>query len=157
MTGGSRNILDLSMKSLVELGDPTGTAFDIGTGKFMRGAVEFFGQNPGNIHETKDVTIRFEGIDFAGNTILFPTGDNANGTWRLQIKGVSLSGSKITNIIKSKGRDYLINKIITFAKIQPDHYSMAVFPDSEIDKFKAASQILGRNGKTKNAKLLGVL
>src|SRR3546814_7348005 len=30
MTGGSRNILDLSMKSLVTRGDPSGTSFDLG-------------------------------------------------------------------------------------------------------------------------------
>lgn len=43
MTGGSRNILDLSMKSLVERGDPKGTSFDLGDPTFMRGGVEFFG------------------------------------------------------------------------------------------------------------------
>ena len=46
MTGGSRNILDLSKKSLVEHGDPTGTPFDLGEAKFMRGGVEFFWLRP---------------------------------------------------------------------------------------------------------------
>ena len=42
LTDGSRNILDLSMKSLVERGDPNGTPFfDLGDPMFMRGGVEF--------------------------------------------------------------------------------------------------------------------
>lgn len=45
MTGGSRNILDLSKRSLVERGDPKGTRFDLGDPRFMRGGVEFFGLN----------------------------------------------------------------------------------------------------------------
>jgi HKD family nuclease len=158
MTGGSRNILDLSMRSLVERGDPTGTSFDVGNAKFMRGGVEFFGQNPANINETKDVTINFEGVDYEGNTILFPVGKHPNGTWRLQIKGISSSGTKITDAFKSKGEGfYLVNKIIAFEIIQDDHYLMSVSPGAEIDKFRAASKILGRNGATNNAKLLGLL
>lgn len=46
MTGGSRNILDLSKKSLVERGNPKSTPFDLGDPRFMRGGVEFFGLNP---------------------------------------------------------------------------------------------------------------
>jgi HKD family nuclease len=90
MTGGSRNILDLSKKSLVETGDPTGTPFDLGEKKFMRGGVEFFGLNPEATNQSKDITLNFEGVDYTGNTILFPEGDHANGTWRLQIKGTSV-------------------------------------------------------------------
>ncbi|WP_421446648.1 hypothetical protein, partial [Agrobacterium tumefaciens] len=96
MTGGSRNILDLSMKSLVERGDPTNTSFDIGDPRFMRGGVEFFGLNPIITSGTKDITLNFEGVDYTGNTILFPGGTNANGTWRLQIKGVDSFEMKIT-------------------------------------------------------------
>ena len=43
LTGGSRNILDLSMKSLIEHGNPRGTKFDLDDSKFMRGGVEFLG------------------------------------------------------------------------------------------------------------------
>src|SRR3546814_5769996 len=104
MTGGSRNILDLSMKSLVTRGDPSGTSFDLGDPTFMRGGVEFFGLNPANTNQTKDVTLNFDGVDYVGNTILFPTGNHANGTWRLQIKGVSPSQVKITDAFRAKDR-----------------------------------------------------
>jgi HKD family nuclease len=158
MTGGSRNILDLSKKSLVERGDPKGTPFDLGDPRFMRGGVEFFGLNPSATDQTKDISLNFEGIDYIGNTILFPIGDNANGTWRLQIKGTSSSGFKITEAFRARGTvDYLVKKIITFTKIQADYYFMSVFADSDIESFKAASRILARNGSTRNAKQLGLL
>ncbi len=158
MTGGSRNILDLSKRSLVELGDPTDTPFDLGEPPFMRGGVEFFDLNPAATNQSKNITLNFEGIDYISNTILFPSGDKANGTWRLQIKGTSSSGRGITEALRTKGEEhYLVKKIVTFTKIQSDYYFMSVFPESELESFKAASRILARNGATKNAKLLGLL
>lgn len=158
LTGGSRNILDLSMKSLVERGNPKGTAFDLGDPSFMRGGVEFFGLNPTATDQIKNITLNFEGVDYTGNAILFPVGENANGTWRLQIKGTSSSGVKITDAFRDKGEvHYLVEKVITFTKIQGDYYFMSVFPESELENFKAASRILARNGSTRNAKQLGLL
>ncbi len=158
LTGGSRNILDLSMRSLVEKGDPKGTPFDLGDPRFMRGGVEFFGINPSSTDVRKDITLNFEGVDYAHNTILFPTGDSANGTWRLQIKGVSSSQEKITDAFRTKGeRHYLVQKVVTFTKVTDDYYSIAVFPESELKNFETASSILARNGATKSAKLLGLL
>lgn len=158
LTGGSRNILDLSMKSLVERGDPKGTPFDLGDPSFMRGGVEFFGLNPTATDQIKHITLNFEGVDYTGNAILFPEGKNANGTWRLQIKGISSSGVKITDALRHKGEEhYLVEKIITFTKVQDDYYFMSVFPESELENFKAASRILARNGSTRSAKQLGLL
>jgi len=108
LTGGSRNILDLSMKSLVERGEPRGTPFDLGEPGFMRGGVEFFGINPTATDNRKDITLNFEGVDYTGNTILFPTGMNANGTWRLQIKGSSSSEEKITDAFRAKGEEHYL-------------------------------------------------
>lgn len=157
MTGGSRNILDLSKKSLVERGDPTGTAFDLGEPKFMRGGVEFFDLNPAVTSQSKDIILNFEGVDYVGNTILFPDGAKANGTWRLQIKGVSSSGRGITEALKAKGEEYyLVKKVVTFTKIQSDYYFMSVFPESELENFKAASRILARNGSSASARWLGM-
>lgn len=158
LTGGSRNILDLSMRSLVEKGNPAGTRFDLGEVKYMRGGVEFFGVPPTATDQVKDIIINFEGIDYSENTILFPIGNNANGTWRLQLKGVSSSGEKITEAFRAKGVDYyLVQKIVTFSKIKDDYYSLSVFPDSELDNFKSTSKVLARNGATRSAKWLGLL
>ena len=170
MTGGSRNILDLSMKSLVERGDPTGTYFDLGEPGFMQGGVMFFGLNPTDTARSKDITINFEGVDYAGNTILFPDGEKANGTWRLQVKGENSSKVKITETFKdlntaeaerydAKGELllYLQFKVITFAKIQDDYYFMSVFPESELENFREVSRIMARNGRTNQARQLGLL
>ncbi|APE44578.1 hypothetical protein BOO69_15015 [Sulfitobacter alexandrii] len=146
------------MKSLVERGDPRGTAFDLGDPKFMRGAVEFFGLDPDATDKSKDITINFDGVDYTGNTILFPSGQHANGTWRLQIKGTSPSEVGITEAFrKNDAGHYLVKKVITFTKIQDDYYFMSVFPDSQIESFKAASSILARNGSSGQARLLGIL
>lgn len=158
MTGGSTNILDLSMKSLVERGDPKGTLFDLGDPKFMRGVVEFFGINPNAKSQIKNITLNFEGIDYADNTILFPDGEKANGTWRLQIKGTSSSEKKITDAFRAKGgNNYLKRKVVIFTKIQDDYYSMSVYPESELENFKTASRILARNGTAKTARQIGIL
>jgi len=158
LTGGSRNILDLSMKSLIERGELTGTSFDIGEPGFMRGGVEFFGINPTDTGDRKDITLNFEGVDYTQNTILFPEGGSANGTWRLQIKGVSSSEEKITDAFRSKGEDhYLVEKVVTFSKVEDDYYSISVYPESELENFMEASSILARNGSTRNAKLLGLI
>lgn len=158
LTGGSRNILDLSKKSLIEQGSPEGTPFDLGDEKFMRGGVEFFGINPTNTDKTKNITINFEGVDYSDNTILFPTGEKANGSWRLQIKGVSVSEEKITDAFKAKGEEgYLVEKIVTFTKVTDDYYFMSVFSETELQDFKDASLIVAHNGSVKSAKYLGLL
>jgi HKD family nuclease len=157
LTGGSRNILDLSKKSLVERGEPAGTPFDLGEPGFMRGGVEFFGVSPTAEDDQKDITLNFEGVDYTGNTILFPTGNNPNGTWRLQIKGTSSSGEKITDAFRAKGEEhYLVKKVVTFTKIEDDYYYISVFPESELENFEATSRILARNGVIKTAKRLGL-
>ncbi|WP_161802684.1 hypothetical protein, partial [Serratia sp. 506_PEND] len=158
MTGGSRNILDLSMRSLVERGDPNGTPFDLGNTHFMRGGVEFFGLDPSATDLSKNITLNFDGVDYFENTILFPEGNSANGTWRLQIKGISASDTKITDVFRAKGEaEYLVRKIITFTKIQDNYFFMSVFAESELENFKAASRILARNGATTSARQLGLL
>lgn len=158
LTGGSRNILDLSKKSLIEHGNPVGTLYELEDAGFMRGGVEFFGLNANVTHEVKNITLHFEGVDYKGNTILFPEGKRANGTWRLQIKGVSDANEKITEAFKAKDEaHYLVEKVITFTKIQDDYYVMSVFPESKLEDFKKASYILARNGSSRSAKYLGLL
>ena len=158
MTGGSRNILDLSKKSLVESGNPTGTPFDLGEAGFMRGGVEFFGLNPTATDQTANITINFEGQDYVENTILYPEGNNANGTWRLQIKGKNSSSQKITDAFRTEGRaNYLVRKIVTFTKVTDDYYYLSVFPDSDLEEFKEASNIVARNGSSRNARFLGLI
>lgn len=158
MTGGSTNILDLSAKSKISLGDPSGTPFDLGDPKFMRGSVEFFGLDPSVTSHTKDIVLNFEGVDYEGNTILFPVGTKANGTWRLQIKGKSATGYKITDTFRIKNpKAYLAQKIVAFTRIDDGYYLLSVFSDTDLKRFEAASKILGYNGISSNARRVGIL
>lgn len=158
MTGGSRNILDLSMKSFVERGDPRDTPFEHVEQGFMRGGVEFFGIDPMDTSARKDVTINFDGADYSGNTILFPEGSSANGTWRLQIKGTDPQGRKITEAFRSKGEEhYLVDKVAVFARVPGDYFYLTVFPESDLLEFENASQIVARNGSTIHSRRLGLL
>lgn len=153
LTGGSRNILDLSMRAKVEKGDPSGTEYDLGEDNFMGGGVLFFGINPDS-DSSIDVAINYEGTDYLGNTVKFPKGDKANGTWRLQIKGVSSAEEKITDAFE---QGYLVDKILVFERIQQDYFTMTVFSSSELEEFREASEIVARNGASQHAKLFGLL
>lgn len=157
MTGGSRNILDLSMTSLVERGNPSGTAFDRGDPALMRGATTFFGIDPADTGAHRLITLNFDGADYAGNEILFPPGGKANGTWRLQIKGVDPSGEKITTAFSRKSTTpYLVQKVLVFTRVAGDYYYLSVFPQADLATFRAASRILARNGRAMTAKQIGM-
>lgn len=124
----------------------------------MRGAVQFFGIDPANTSQTKDITLNFEGVDYTGNTILYPDGAKANGTWRLQIKGADTNGQKITEAFRNKGAGaYLVQKLVAFTKIAADYYAISVYPTSDLPQFEAASLILAYNGGSKSARRLGIL
>lgn len=159
MTGGSRNILDLSKSSLLRDGDVRGTKYEHADSQFMHGAVEFFGINPEETEVEKNIVINFEGVDFVGNTIKFPTGKKANGTWRVQIKGVSTDGSEITKVFKSlaDGEYLLPEKILAFTRVTYDYYYLSVFDESDLEEFQSASKIVAYNGRTKAARMLGIL
>lgn len=156
MTGGSRNILDLSKKSLISKGNISGSILEIkGESKFIHGAVEFFELDPMAVNVKKDITLNFLGTDYIGNTILYPTGNNANGTWRLQIKGVDKDKNEITKVFGKIEDKYLVEKILVFSKISSDYYYLSVYSSKEISNFENTSKILAYNGSVKTAKKLG--
>lgn len=156
LTGGSRNIVDLSKKSRVATGDPKGTIYEHSDKGYMRGSVEFFGVDPADTMSTKDVTLNFEGIDYEGNTILYPKGDKANGTWRIQIKGVDSAGSTVLNALAQRGLSKsLRHKVLTFTKIRDDYYAMSVFPEEELPALLGKSSLTGYNGPTSKARRVG--
>jgi len=90
--------------------------------------------------------------------IIYPDGDNKNGTWRLQIRGTNSEEVKITDVFREKGgKDYLKYKVVAFARIKDDYYCMSVLPGSELENVKAASRILARNGDSLKARQIGIL
>ena len=155
MTGGARNILDLSMTSLVEHGDPSGTSFESNVAGFMRGAVEFFGVNPTDFSEVKNININFEGVDYEGNVIKFA---EDNGSWRLQFRGVDHLDRTFNNVLQAKDEKfYLVGKVLAFTRVKDDYYFMTVFPGEDLESFNEASSLVGRNGRTNQARMIGVL
>lgn len=160
MTGGSANQIDLSKKSLVKKGDPVGTPYETDDPTFMRGSVEFFGIDPQNEQDRRDIRINYDGADYQGNIILFPLGSKRpNRTWRLQFQGKDPSGRAINEAFRAKGgSDYLKYKIVTFTKIKNDYYFMSVFSfsDTRLEEFKEASLLWGHNGRGTNSRPVGI-
>lgn len=151
MTGGSRNILDLSKTALVIKGDPKSTQFSMGENDLMEGGVRFFDIDPSNISTVKNIVINYDGIDYSDNEVKFTAG---NGSWRLLFKGQSEDGTKFTEAL---GSEYLVNKIVTFTKIDDGYYFMAVFDADDMDEFQEVSKIVAHNGANRSARLLGLL
>lgn len=154
LTGGSGNQIDLSIQSKLVSGDPSGTPYDGNKAGYMCGTVEFFGVNPSQTSQTKNITIHYLGDDYKGNTIKFPSNQHSNRTWRLQLEGVNTSGESLKSLY---GNDGLKFKIITFTKLDTDYYSLAVFPGSNLDNFKNNSDLYGHNGSSRTARPIGII
>ena len=101
MTGGSRNILDLSKKGRRD-----------GVNKF--GSVEFFGVDKDSNNPTPfDVTLIYANREYEGNSILYTEG---NSNWRIQLKGVTSTGEKLTDVLResgSQGRVFIFERTNT--------------------------------------------
>ena len=133
MTGGSRNILDLSAKGKLN-------------GVKKPGSVEFFGIDKDNHAQTKDITLVYNGKAYKNNTILYAT-DNSN--WRIQLKGETIGKEKLTDI--SKPRLGLpggfMHKILVFERIgRADKYKLYILEESEYDTLVSQSSDWARGG-----------
>ena len=155
MTGGSRNILDLSMLGNLTQGKSEGTRYQTNKENTVLGSVVFFDVDPSNTALEKDVTINYNAKDYVGCTIkMHQSGTNPNGSWRIQLKGETASGDKLTT---AEGGEWLVHKIIVLEKIRTDYYTMSVLPESEIDNLKSESIFIARNGSTPTSKQYGLL
>lgn len=155
MTGGSRNILDLSMLGNIILGAGNGTRYQTDRANTVVGSVVFFDVDPNNTTIEKDITINYNAKDYSGCTIkMHQTGANPNGSWRIQFKGETSSGDKLTT---AEGGRWFVHKIIILEKIKTDYYVMSVLPESEMDFLKSESIFVARNGKTPTSKQYGLL
>lgn len=155
MTGGSRNILDLSMLGSLVQGIAEGTKYQTDKINTVLGSVVFFDVDPSNTTLEKDVTINYNAKDYIGCTIkMHQTGANPNGSWRIQLKGETASGEKLTT---AEDGDWFVNKIVVLEKIRTDYYTMSVLPATEIDNLKSESIFIARNGSTSTSKQYGLL
>ena len=143
MTGGSRNILDLSKK---------GVRDDV----VKPGSVSFFGADKDNADEIIDIDLEYNGIVYRHNTIKFTPG---NSNWRLQIKGVSDEGASITylsnpNLGIPGG---LTQKILVFEVTETPHlYRLHIHDEGELEHFKALSSDWANMGNV-NGRAYGYL
>lgn len=158
MTGGSGNQFDLSKTSVVVEGSPGGTPYETADAKFMKGTVEFFGVDPSAEDRITTITINYDGRDYSGNIIKMHQNKRSNGTWRLQLQGTDSVGRQISAAFRGKGgSDYLKQTIVTFMRISEGYYSLAVFSEANVDRFKKASQLWGHNGKVATGRPVGII
>ena len=108
MTGGSRNILDLSMLGGLIQGTSSGTRYETDNDSAVLGSVVFFDVDPTNVTAEKDITINYNATDYVGCTIkLHQSGKNPNGSWRIQLKGETTFGDRLTT---AEGSEWFVTK-----------------------------------------------
>lgn len=132
MTGGSGNILDLSKKGKLN-----------GVRKF--GSVEFFGINANELTEDASIDILYHGKIYANNRILYTEG---NGNWRIQLKGMSEDGAKLTDVSRAIGG--FRHKIFIFSKTDiASKYELHIVDESYKDALieNSSDWAYGGNGK----------
>lgn len=139
MTGGSRNILDLSKTGKRD-------------GIIKTGSVSFFGVNPDNTDETKNINLHIGGKVYRDNLILFSEiNENSNKSWRLQLKGETNSGEKLTTISRASlgNNGGFVDKLLLFTKTNGDDYNLEIIDAVDIEKLIENSTDwckAGRNG-----------
>ena len=154
LTGGSRNILDLSKLGRVSNGDEKNTRYETDSPGIALGSVVFFDINPNQTDVEKDITINYNGKDYAGCTIkMHREGKRPNGSWRLQFKGESADGSKLTS---AGGAEWLVHKLIIMEKIRTDYYTLSVLREEELSRISDQSIFVARNGLSGESKHYGL-
>ena len=143
MTGGSRNILDLSKKGVRD--------------KIVKsGSVDFFGIDKENYAMEKDIELVYDGKIFKHNTIKYAP---KNSNWRIQIKGEADDGTKMTYLSSPRLGipGGLTRKILIFEKTDvTDRYVLHIFDEEELEYWKSISSDWANMGN-KNGRTYGYL
>jgi len=133
MTGGSRNILDLSAKGKQD--------------KVIKpGSVEFFGIDKSDHTQRLDISLVYNNKIYPNNTILWGSGNN---NWRIQLKGEAADKSKLTDISNPKLGKYggFQHKILVFEKTEIENqYNLHIIDESEMESMIAQSYDWARSG-----------
>ena len=145
MTGGSRNILDLSKSGKLN-----------GTNKF--GSVEYFGINPSEYESTKNIDILFGGKAYSSNTIFYPVGERRNGTWRIRLNGETAEGEKLTTFsIPSLGQNGgFQQKILLFTKIDETNFRLEILEQEDMPRLIENSADWAKGGSG-NGRAYGII
>lgn len=156
LTGGSRNILDLSKLGRIFHGSATGTRYETTDTQIMLGGVAFFDIDPENTLEEKNITINYNGQDYFPSTIKYPSGGrNPNGSWRLQLKGHNDTGEQTLSFYGGQGA--FVHKILVFEKVRSDYYCLSVLDEDMLQEMIDNSQVVAYNGSSTSSRLFGML
>jgi len=131
LTSGSRNQLDLSV---------------ISKNNLIAGSMSLFGLNGIATSIVHNLTIRYQGIDYANNKVVYPMASNGktNGTWRFQMNGTQPNGQKLTVMCPG-----FVDNILVFTPLGPNHFEISlVSPQANLPTFLANSTVWDRSGKS---------
>ncbi|MBC9873541.1 restriction endonuclease PLD domain-containing protein [Macrococcoides bohemicum] len=148
LTGGSRNILDLSKTGKLHYGDAINTDYYFND-TLVKGGVRFFDLDP-MTPNTKDITINYDGDNYFPATIKYTAG---NSNWRLQIKGKNKIDENITSKLSTK----MIGQIILFEKISTDHFILNIVPINELANLQQNSLFWATNGHGNKGRKFGYI
>lgn len=142
MTGGSRNILDLSKKGKLD-----------GVNKF--GSVSYFGLAPENTNTIKDIDVIFGGKTYNSNRVFYAEG---NSNWRIRLNGVTEDGEKITIFSKpSLGENGgFQNKILLFTRIDETNFRLEILEKDEKQRLIENSSEWAKGGSG-NGRAYGII
>ncbi len=118
MTGGSRNILDLSKKGKLD-----------GVNKF--GSVSYFGIDPNDENQINDINVIFGGKTYLSNRVFYAP---ANSNWRIRLNGETAEGEKLTTFsIPSLGQNGgFQQKILLFTKIDETIFRLEILEQDDM-------------------------
>ncbi|MEI5990797.1 hypothetical protein A5881_002302 [Enterococcus termitis] len=148
LTGGSRNILDLSKRGKLQSGSANETIYYLDENS-VQGGVRFFGLDP-ETPTSKDIVINFNGSNYFPATIKYAAG---NSNWRLQIKGKNDNSTPLTAAVGSD----MIGQILLFEKVHDTNYIMNIIPYNHLETLKDSSLFWATNGRTDTGRKFGYI
>jgi HKD family nuclease len=142
MTGGSRNILDLSKKGKLD-----------GVNKF--GSVSYFGVDPNDENQINDINVIFGGKTYISNRVFYAT---ANSNWRIRLNGETAEGEKLTTFsIPSLGQNGgFQQKILLFTKIDETNFRLEILEQEDMPRLIENSSDWAKGGSG-NGRAYGII
>lgn len=142
MTGGSRNILDLSKKGKLD-----------GVNKF--GSVSYFGVDPNDENQINDINVIFGGKTYISNRVFYAP---ANSNWRIRLNGETAEGEKLTTFsIPSLGQNGgFQQKVLLFTKIDETNFRLEILEQEDMPRLIENSSDWAKGGSG-NGRAYGII